>query len=341
MKLNFLFLFFTCSFSSFSQVGGETIFNFLNIPTSARQAALGGKVLTLYDDINQPTWNPSTINQDLDNKLSVNYVNFLTDINYGSVNFAHFFSKRFGTLHGGITYVDYGKFIAADESGNETGTFKSRDIAVSIGYARNLPWSNFYAGANFKVINSTIDTYTSNGIAADFGLIYYNIKKPYTITAVIRNVGYQINAFDETKEKLPLAIEFGASYKLENIPLKWYLTIDNLQQWNVSVENPSDVESSIGGNSNNKKITFLNNAMRHFVIGTELFPDKGFNLRLGYNFRRARELRLTETRTFSGFTAGFGVKLGKMKFNYAFSKYHPASNSSTFSLQIDLESRIR
>ncbi len=342
MKPKFLILFLTCSIFSFSQVGGETIFNFLNVPTSARQAALGGKVLTLYDDVNQPTWNPSTINQELDNKVSVNYVNFLADINYGSVNFAHFFSKRFGTLHGGITFVDYGKFIAADEEGNETGTFKSKDIAATIGYARNLPWSNFYAGANFKVINSTIDTYTSSGIAFDAALLYYNYKKPYTFTAVIRNVGYQINAFDETKEKLPLVIEIGASYKLSEIPLKWYLTIDNLQQWDVSAENPSDAVSSIGGDASNEKITFLNNAIRHFVVGAEFFPDKKVNLRLGYNFRRARELRLTETRTFSGFTAGFGLRLRRnLKFNYAFSKYHPASNSSTFSLQIDLLSRIR
>lgn len=341
MRIKILIFFCTVYSTAFSQVGGETIFNFLNVPTSARQAALGGKVLTLYDDVNQPMWNPSTINQELDNKISVNYVNFLADINYGSVNFAHFFSKRFGTLHGGITFVDYGKFIAADEDGTETGTFKSRDIAASIGYARNLPWSNFYTGANFKFINSTIDTYTSNGVALDFGLLYYNYNKPYTFTAVIRNVGYQISAFDEEKESLPLAIEVGGSYKLEDIPLKWYVTIDNLQQWNVSVENPSDEESSIGGDTNNKKITFLNNATRHFIVGAEFFPDKGFNLRLGYNFRRARELRLTETRTFSGFTAGFGLKLGKMKFNYAYSKYHPASNSSTFSLVINLNSRIR
>lgn len=341
MKFRLLIFFCITTFFTFSQVGGETIFNFLNVPTSARQAALGGKILTLYDDINQPIWNPSTINQELDNKISVNYINFLADINYGSVNYAHFFSKRFGTLHGGITFVDYGKFIAADENGIETGTFKSRDLAASIGYARNLPWSNFYAGANFKVISSTIDTYTSNGVAFDFALLYHNIKKPYILTAVIRNVGYQINAFDETKESLPLAIEIGGSYKLKDIPLKWHFTVDNLQQWNVSVENPSDEESNIGGDSSNKKITFLNNTFRHFVVGAEFFPDKGFNLRLGYNFRRARELRLTETRTFSGFTAGFGLKLGKMKFNYAFSKYHPASNSSTFSLQIDLNSRIR
>ena len=63
-------LIFLVSFTSFSQVGGTSVYNFLNVPTSARQAALGGKVITLLDDINQPLWNPSTINAELDNKLA-------------------------------------------------------------------------------------------------------------------------------------------------------------------------------------------------------------------------------------------------------------------------------
>ena len=32
--------------STYAQVGGENVFNFLNVSTSARQAALGGEVLT-------------------------------------------------------------------------------------------------------------------------------------------------------------------------------------------------------------------------------------------------------------------------------------------------------
>ena len=45
---------------------------------------------------------------------------------------------------------------------------------------------------------------------------------------------------------------------------------------------------------------------------------------------------LVDQRTFAGFTAGFGLKMNRLKLNYAFSKYHPASNVSTFSLLINL-----
>ena len=323
----------------FSQVGGEQIFNFLNVTTSARQAALGGEVLTLYDDIDQPLWNPSTISKELDNLVSASYVDFLTDVNYGSLSFAHLINRRIGTIHAGITYVNYGKFIAADENGNETGTFNAGDVALSLGYSYRIPKSDFYAGSNIKFISSRIENYTSSGAALDFGLTYFNDTKPYIFSAVIRNVGYQLTAFDEVRESLPLEIAVGASYKVENVPLQWHLTINSLQKWNVSVENPSDSQTTIGGETSNDKISFIANAFRHVVVGAEFFPDKGFNLRLGYNFRRGRELRLAESRTFAGLSAGFGLKMGRLKLNYAFTKFHPASNSNTFTLNIDLAKR--
>ena len=70
-------LFLILNVAIYAQVGGESVYQFLNLSTSARQIALGGEVLTLTDDVNQPTWNPSTINLEIDGKLTVNYSNFL------------------------------------------------------------------------------------------------------------------------------------------------------------------------------------------------------------------------------------------------------------------------
>jgi hypothetical protein len=334
-----LFIFYTNI--SYSQIGGEQIFNFLNVTTSARQAALGGMALTILDDVNQPQWNPSVINQNLDNKIAINYLNYLADINYASVSYSRFINKHFGSLYVNLTAVDYGKFIEANENGEVLGNFNARDLLFNIGYSRNLPWSNFYIGVNLKILNSTIQNYSSLGMATDIALIYYNDSKPFIITTVLRNYGYQINKYDENKETLPMDILLGFSYDLTDLPLRWYVTIDNLQKWQVSAENPSDIENSISNGSKSKKIGFVGNAVRHFIIGAEFFPKGKFNLRLGYNFRRARELRLVERRTFSGLNFGFGLKMGRYKFHYAYSKYHPASNTSTFSLDINLDSKIR
>lgn len=332
-------LIFLMSFVSYSQIGGERVYNFLRVSTDARQAALGGKVITILDDVNQPLWNPATISLNLDNQLSINYLSFLTDINFTSVSFAHMINRNFGTLQGGIIYANYGKFIEADINGVETGTFKAYDLAFSLGYAYQIPSSNFSIGANAKIVNSVIQNYSSFGAVVDFGIVYKNEHQPYVFSLVARNVGYQITTFDGTQEKVPIEILLGASYRVENVPLKWYLTVDNLQIWNVAQPNPSNATTGIDGTVTQEKISIFDNAMRHMVIGAEFFPEGAFNLRLGYNFRRAKELKLDGIRTFAGFSAGFGLKMNRMKLNYAFTKYHPAENTSTFTLLIDLSGR--
>lgn len=338
MKFKFLPLLYSFfSLSLFSQVGGENVYQFLNLNSSARQIALGGEVLTLMDDVNQPTWNPAVINYDIDNKLSVNYSSFLGGIRIGSISYARLISRRFGIIHGNISYLNYGSLIGADEEGNETGNFSAGDLYLSAGYARNLPWTNLYFGSNVKLINSSISNFTSYGVAADFGIIYYSPYKLYSFTLVLRNFGTQLKSFDSERENLPFKIALGASYQLEYVPLKWYLTIDNLQKWNISVPNPSEQTIDLEGTITNQNINFFRNALRHFVVGAELFPESAINLRFGYNFRRAAELKLQNVRTFGGISFGFGLRMNNFKFNYAYSKFHSATNASTFSLQIDLD----
>lgn len=334
----FLFTFFLIT-SIRSQVGGKNVFQFLNLSTSARQIALGGEVLTLIDDINQPNWNPSTINPELDSKMSVNYSSYLAGVNLGSVSYARLISRRFGTVYGNITYLDYGTLIGADEQGNETGNFNANDLALSVGYALNLPWTNLFFGANLKFINSNIDSFSSTGIAADVSLLYYSPYKPYSFTVVARNIGTQLQSFDGTNESLPFKVAIGASYQLEFVPLKWYLTLDNLQQWDLSVPNPSEQTTDLEGNITQQDVGFIGNTFRHLVVGVEFFPESLINLRLGYNFRRSAELKLQNVRTFAGISFGFGIQMNRFKFNYAFSKYHTATDASTFSLEIDLNKR--
>ncbi|MBI9042514.1 type IX secretion system protein PorQ [Lutibacter sp.] len=335
MKKNLILLYLISS-TIYSQVGGESIYNFLNLTSSARQASLGGKTLTLLDDINQPNWNPSIISHTLNNQLAINYINYLADISLVSASYAYLVNRNIGTIHSNISYLNYGDFISADEEGNETGSFKAYDFSISIGYSYNFKNTDFYLGGNIKFINSVIENYSSFGMGADIGLLYYNEHKPYVVTLVVRNMGYQIKVYEEIREDLPLEISLGTSYKLENVPITWHFVLDNLQNWDIAKSNPSNETTTIDGETSEEKISVLENGIRHFSLGAELFPEKGFNLRFGYNFRRSKELFLTDKRTFAGFTAGFGIKLNKLKFNYAFSKYHPAANSSTFSLLVNL-----
>ena len=84
-------------------------------------------------------------------------------------------------------------------------------------------------------------------------------------------------------------------------------------------------------------MSFFNNALRHVIVGVELFPKRAFNFRVGYNFRRGEELRILEQRNFSGMSLGFGLKLNKLKFNYSYSRYSLGANTNLFGLTINFQ----
>ena len=336
-KITTVLLFFGVSLA-FAQLGGESTYQFLNLMSSPRQAALGGKVLTNVDyDVTQALYNPATINVDMDNQLALNFSSYLGGINYGTAAYAYTYDRRTQTFHIGVTYINYGKFDGYDENGVSTGTFTGNEAAVSLGYARQIGYSDFYLGGNLKVITSQLEQYNSLGVALDAGLLYVDEYLDFNAALVVRNVGSQITTYAGIHEPLPFEVDFGMSQTLEHVPIRWHVTFENLQEWPIGRPNPARDEIDLEGNATSEKVCFLNNLMRHTIFGAELFPDRGFSLRIGYNFRRAEELRILEQRNFSGLSFGIGLKLNKMRFSYTHARYSSAANTSFFGLQIDLQ----
>lgn len=331
----FLILFFS---ASYAQIGGKHVYEFLNLVTSPRQAALGGKTITIYDnDVNQAHYNPATINADMDNHLALNYGSYFGEVSYGTASYAYTYDRRLQTFQAGVNYVNYGTFDGRDENGIATSEFTGSEIALSFGYAYNVPYSELYLGASAKLIASTLESYNSYGGAIDLGALYIDQDNDINYGLVIRNIGTQFTTYSGTQEKLPLEIMAGISQELENVPIRWHLTLENLQQWNIAFSNPARAEGTIDGGAVEEKVSFFNNALRHVIVGAELFPTKGFNLRVGYNFRRAEELKLLEQRNFSGISVGFGLKFNKIKFDYSYSRYTLAANTSLFGLTINFQ----
>ncbi len=332
-----LFILFSSLFAQ-AQVGGSSTYQFLNLTTSPRMAALGGKVITNYDyDPTQALVNPASINPEMDNQLSVNYVNYIGDVNYGSAAYAYSWDRRTQVIHAGVTYVNYGTFEGYDEQGNETNSFSGGEVALSLGHARNIAFTNFHLGGNVKFISSTLEQYSSFGVALDIGMMYVYEDWDLNIAGVARNIGTQITTYDEIYEPIPFELIFGISQTFENIPIRWHLTFENMQIWNIAFSNPNREEIDLEGNVKEEKINFIDNVFRHTIVGIELFPDKGFNIRLGYNFRRGEELRILEKRAFAGISAGFSIKLNKLRLSYTYSKFSVAAATSYFGLNLDLQ----
>ena len=337
-KLLFSFILIVFFSASYGQIGGKHVYEFLNLVTSPRQAALGGKTITIYDnDVNQAHYNPATINADMDNHLALNYGSYFGEVSYGTASYAYTYDRRVQTFQAGVNYVNYGTFDGRDENGIATSEFTGSEIALSFGYAYNVPYSELYLGASAKLIASTLESYNSYGGAIDLGALYIDQDNDINYGLVIRNIGTQFTTYSGTREKLPREIMAGISQELENVPIRWHLTLENLQQWNIAFSNPARAEGTIDGGAVEEKVSFFNNALRHVIVGAELFPTKGFNLRVGYNFRRAEELKLLEQRNFSGISVGFGLKFNKIKFDYSYSRYTLAANTSLFGLTINFQ----
>ena len=333
----YLILILLCSVTH-GQIGGQSAYQFLNLVTSPRQAALGGKIITIYDnDVNQANFNPATINSEMDNHLALNYGSYFGEVTYGTASYAYTFDRHLQTFQAGVNYVNYGKFQGTDETGNPTSDFTGSEIALSFGYSFMIPDVPIHFGANAKLISSTLESYNSLGGAVDIGALFIDERNDVNWALVVRNIGTQFTTYSGTKEKLPLEVLIGVSQEVENVPIRWHLTLENLQQWNIAFSNPARAVGSIDGGSTPEKVSFFNNALRHVIIGVELFPRKSFNFRLGYNFRRGEELSILEQRNFSGISLGFGLKFNNLKFNYSYSRYTLAGNTSLFGLTINFQ----
>ncbi|MGB5941979.1 MAG: type IX secretion system protein PorQ [Leeuwenhoekiella sp.] len=331
-----VFLFFSIQ-PIWSQLGGRAAYQFLNLVNSPKQAALGGKLLTDYSyDPTNGLYNPATINPEMDNQLSLNYVNYLADVGYGTVSYAYLWDRRTQVLQTGVTYINYGSFDGYDEQGNATASFGGGEVAFSAGYAYAIGRTNIRVGANAKLISSKLADYTSLGGAIDLGAIYVNEDLQLNIAAVVRNIGTQFTPYVDVNEKLPLEVDLGFSQRLENVPLRWHLTFENLQTWNIAFENPARQTEDLNGNVTPEDINFIDNLFRHTIIGAELFPESALNVRLGYNFRRGEELRVVDQRSFAGISAGFSIKLNKLRLSYGYARYNSAASTSLFGLNIDL-----
>lgn len=321
---------------TFAQVGGKHAYQFLTLVGTPRQAALGGNNITNYDgDVNQPFFNPATINEEMDNKFAVNFGKYYGDITYGTAAYSKTFNNE-RNFHVGVSYLNYGSIDGYDELGQKTGSFSGSDLALSVGYAHHIIGTYFHFGANIKVISSTLDSYNSIGAAADIAGIYTNPETGWNIAMAFRNIGTQLTTYNDVRESLPLDVILGFSKKLENVPFRWHFTLDNLQKWDVSFSNPNRSKTDLDGAVTEEDVSFFNNALRHVTIGAEFFPERKFNLRFAYNFRKGEEMKILEQRHFAGFSAGFGIQINRFKFDYSYSRYTLAANTSLFGLSVKL-----
>ena len=331
--------FLAISTISYGQLGGERSYSFLEIPTSARSSAMGGSSAGIKDaDINLINDNPANLDTSIDNHLSINYINFVSDVNAGTIAYARKAGK--GAIGVTAQFLGYGKFEVVEANGVKTGEqFNAGDFALNIAYGLALD-SLFSVGAAFKTIYTNYYYSQSVALAIDLGAAYTSKSKYFTSTFALRNLGRALTKNnDQSRNKLPTNIEIGAAVKIPKAPLRFFTQYNNIQKWDLGSNDPNyeakerlDAKTGI---SSQRKFS-SDNLFRHLVLGADIVASDNFLLTFAYNFRRRKELAAVSRGGLSGISFGAIKKVKKLQFNYSLSSYHTAGISHHIGITCNL-----
>ena len=296
----FLLLFLIISPNIFPQTTNNEVYRFLEVSPSARVSALGGNHVAIFNGTSSLMHlNPAYLDNSSTNIVSATFVNFLSDAKYGFVNYAVHY-KNLGTIGVGIRYAGYGDLTEYDINGVDVGTLNTGDFAFSSSISTELP-NNLRAGVGLDYIYSKYGKYNSSALLGNAGLYYINTENRFSAGIAIRNLGDQLNYYNKTREDLPFDLSIGFSKKPEKFPFQISVTLRRLNDWNLRV---SGEESSPN---------FVDQLLRHILLGGEAALGKNFALRFGYNKWQYDQTKIKENFDFAGVGIGIGINLKKVE----------------------------
>jgi hypothetical protein len=323
------------------QIGGSSVYGFLRLTNSARIAALGGDNISIADgDLNFIYHNPALLDKSMTNNLVLNYVNYFAGINYGYAAYAKDFNDA-GVFASGLHYINYGKFVKADPSGKITGEFKAFELALNLYWSRPIIDSMLTIGVNLKPIYSQLETYNSFGLALDAGVNYQSNSRLFSASLVFKNAGTQIKPYyPGNYEPLPFDLQIGISRKLEHAPFRFSALLHHIYKWDLTYNvngNPSYTSvPNQGTTKTDYKFNVFDNFFRHTIFGFEFLPSKNFEVMLGYNHQRRKEMMVPTRPFLVGFSWGIYLHISKIRLSFGQSIYHLAGASNHFSLSFNL-----
>lgn len=289
-----------------AQSESQTEYNFLRLPVSAHAAAAGGDNITIVEDDAMLMFsNPALLLGATPNTVNLGYMNYMSGCNYATACYNMIFNEKWN-VGIGVQYMNYGTMSERNAEGTELGTFSASDLAVSGTLAYELA-QNLSGGITAKVVYGNIGNYNSFAVAVDMGINYYDPVHEWSLGFVARNLGGQVKSYDENFERMPIDWQVGVSKRLVGSPLRLTATMVDLGHWDYK---------------------FLD----HLSVGAELLFSDQIYVAAGYNFRRAREMRVGsgeegESSHGAGISVGGGIMLERFKVNVSYSKYHVSSSA--------------
>ena len=292
----------------------QEVYSFLRLPVSAHVAALGGDNITLTDDDATLIFhNPALISGVSDKSLNLNFMTYMEGTKTASASFVKAYKDR-ATWGVAAQYMDYGTMKQTTVDNVETGDFSARDIALA-GTFTYLLSDRISGGITGRFISSHIASYSSAAVAVDLGVNYQDSEHGWSLSAVAKNLGGQIKAYEDDFERIPLDLQLGISKRLIGSPLRLSATLSRLNNWDQGF-------------------------IKHLAVGADLLLGENIYVAAGYNFRRASEMKITDSEGDSnhgaGLSLGGGLQLQRFKLHVAYAKYHVSASSLLINVSYSL-----
>lgn len=315
------------AFDASAQFGG---YQSLDAPFGARNAALGGKVVSLSDgDLTQFAHNPAVLDSVAATEVVLSFSPYFADIYSFSGAYQAGF-KKIGDLAFGMTYLHYGSFAETAPNGEEIGEFQAQDYVLVVGKSHRI--SSFTLGTNLKYAYSGVAGYSASLLLLDLGGIYRAPDADFTVGLVLKNIGFVLDDYTGTSgSQVPFDVQVSASIKPEHMPFRFSLSGHSLARTGFYFENENEVATT-------RLVRVADQILRRINIGAELIIHPNVQLLAGYSHVRHQELKLDSDAYGAGFSYGFLIGIKKIKLRYAHATYHAAGGTDFFTIQTNLNS---
>ena len=292
----------------------QEVYSFLRLPVSAHVAALGGDNITLTDDDATLIFhNPALISGVSDKTLNLNFMTYMEGATTASASFVKSYKER-ATWGVAAQYMDYGTMKQTTVDNVDLGDFSARDIALA-GTFTYLLSDRISGGITGRFVTSHIASYSSAAVAIDLGVNYRDSERGWSLSAVAKNLGGQIMAYEDDFERIPLDLQLGVTKRLIGSPLRLSGTLSRLNNWDQGF-------------------------IKHLSVGADLLLGENIYVAAGYNFRRASDMKITDSEGDSnhgaGLSFGAGLQLQRFKLHLAYAKYHVSASSLLINVSYSL-----
>ncbi len=199
-------------------------YQFLKIDADARAAAMGGAFILVGTGASSMFYNPAGMTEQ---PVSIDFfstqTNWLADIGYYTLGVTKKLGN-FGVIGFSMQTSDYGSIIGTRVADNtagfiETGNIEVEALAMGVSFAKSLT-DSFSVGGQVKFVSQSLGntlmpdgaekSNKTDGLAYDFGTIYYPGIKSFRFGMGVRNFSKNFK-YEDDSFPLPLTFTMGVA----------------------------------------------------------------------------------------------------------------------------------